>query len=256
MKSFLKLPKRCVKPRNQGLTMVMDTGIPNNQISDSFHFAADFVDFVKLGWGTAMVSKNLKEKIHTYQKNEVNVYLGGTLLELAYVQQKIDAYRGFLIDCGINHVEVSDGTVIIPRKDKLKIIEEFAKEFIVLSEYGSKDGETVAPPHLWNTHMSEELSAGAWKLIAEGRESGSAGMYRSNSELRTGLIEEIVHEISHEKIIWETPKKDQQCWFIQRFGSDVNVGNIALTDVISLETLRLGLRSDTLMHFHDQKEVP
>ena len=247
---FLKLPSRELKPRTNGLTMAIDTGYGIKHLEQLLEVSSDYIDYVKLGWGTSLATQRLNEKLEVYKKWGIPVCLGGTLLEVAYVQNKIQDYCSFLIDNEINYVEISDGTVPMERAAKLGLIEKLAKDFCVLSEYGSKDDETVSAPHLWSTHMKEEIDAGAWKLIAEGRESGNAGMYRANMELRTGLIEEILFNVSHENIIWETPKKDHQTWFVKRMGSDVNLGNIALNEVIALETIRLGLRSDTLMHFH------
>lgn len=248
--SFLKVPSRQLKPRTNGLTMAIDTGYGIKYIEQILEVSCDYIDYVKLGWGTSLVTQSLNEKLKMYKKWDIPVCLGGSLLELAYLQNKIQDYCSFLIDNEIDYVEVSDGTVPMERAEKLGLIEKLAKDFRVLSEYGSKDDETVSAPHLWSSHMNEELDAGAWKLIAEGRESGTAGMYRPNTELRTGLVEEILFSVSHENIIWETPKKDHQAWFVKRMGADVNLGNIALNEIIALETIRLGLRSDTLMHFH------
>lgn len=248
--SLFPLPTRSAKPRNNGITMMIDSGLGIQQIKDVLAMGEDLIDYVKLGWGTALVTKNLEEKVKLYQSHGINVCLGGTLFEICFVHGKIDAYKSFVESLGIKYVEISDGTIEIPREEKLKNIEQLSKDFTVLSEYGSKLADVMKAPHHWARHMLEELDAGAWKVIGEGRESGTAGMYRGSSELRTGLVEELIDSINVDDIIWEAPKKEHQSWFIKKFGSNVNLGNIAFKDIIPLETLRLGLRSDTLVKFH------
>lgn len=251
MNTFIPIPQRTVKPRSRGLTMVIDSNLGTRAVEDLIEVGKDIVDYVKLGWGTALVTPNLKAKIELYLSHDIQVCLGGTFFELAFLHHKLQDYLAFLRDYGISMIEISDGTIDIPRSKKLFLIEQFAKEFKVLSEYGSKDAnkEVEAPRH-WARHMKEEMEAGAWKVIAEGRESGTAGMYRGNSELRMGLIDEIVETLDPQYILWEAPKKEHQAWFIKKYGPNVNLGNINPKDIIPLETLRLGLRSDTLLTFH------
>ncbi len=243
---FLDLPPRSPKPRAQGLTHVMDKGLNLRDIEGLFDTAGQFVDVVKLGWGTSYVTNNLEKKIALYRSFETPVVCGGTLFEAAYARGKLDEYRQWLVDNRFSHVEISDGTIDLPRERKLELIAELSADFVVMSEVGSKDAEIVFAPYQWVEWMREELAAGAWKVITEGREGGTAGIYRPTGEMRTGLIDEIVHSIDLGDIIFEAPKKASQAWFVQQFGPEVNLGNIPPEEVIPLETLRLGLRADTL----------
>ena len=253
MKNFLKVPQRSSKPRNQGLTMLIDSGRGTSQVSDVLEVGSELIDYVKLGWATSVVSPNLEKKIEIYHNSGIPVCLGGTLFELSFLQNKIPEYIAFAKNCGVKLLEVSDGTITMARKDKLHWIEQLSKDFTVLSEYGNKtDGGELEAPSYWAKRMKEELEAGSWKVIAEGRESGTAGMYRDNAELRTGLVDEILLSIDLQDVMWEAPLKAQQTWFINKYGADVNLGNISFHDIIPLETLRLGLRSDTLFKFNPE----
>jgi phosphosulfolactate synthase len=238
---FLDLPARTSKPRSQGITHVIDKGLALRQVENLFDTAGEYVDIVKLGWGTGYVTHNLKEKIELYRSFEVAVVCGGTLFEAVVARGKLDEYRRWLTENGFSHVEVSDGTIDLPREQKLELVSEFARDFVVMSEVGSKDSEVVFAPYQWVQWLKEDLDAGAWKVITEGREGGTAGIFRSSGDMRTGLIDEIVHEID-----FEAPTTHSQAWFVQKYGPDVNLGNIPPEEVIPLETLRLGLRSDTL----------
>lgn len=246
----LSLPKRTAKPREKGVTMIIDSGYGERTIRDFLESGYEYADYVKLGWGTSVVSLNLKKKIELYKEFGLDVCLGGTLFEVAYIQGKFEEFIKFSNDIGVDMIEISDGTIEMEQSEKLKCIEEVAKRMKVISEYGSKDSTTVRAPHYWVSGMKEELNAGSWKVIAEGRESGTSGLYRQTEELRTGLVEEISDAIPIDKILWEAPKKGQQVWFIKMYGNDVNLGNIALKDIVPLETLRLGLRGDTLLNYH------
>ena len=250
IRQLFDLPVRTEKPRDSGLTMVIDSGLGLSAIRDYLDNCGEFVDYVKLGWGTAIISGKLKEKIALYRQYGIPVCLGGTFFELAHVHGKIKEYRDMVGELGLEIVEVSDGTIEMPTEQKLTYIREFARDFKVLSEFGSKDAEVVVAPRKWVEGMKREFEAGAWKCIAEGRESGTAGLYRTTSELRTGLVDEICEQMAQANLLWEAPQKGQQAWFVKMFGSNVNLGNIAMSDVIPLETLRLGLRGDTLMMFH------
>ena len=243
---FLDLPARPSKPRSQGITHVIDKGLALRQVENLFDTAGEYVDIVKLGWGTGYVTHNLKEKIELYRSFEVAVVCGGTLFEAVVARGKLDEYRRWLTENGFSHVEVSDGTIDLPREQKLELVSEFARDFVVMSEVGSKDSEVVFAPYQWVQWLKEDLDAGAWKVITEGREGGTAGIFRSSGDMRTGLIDEIVHEIDLSEIIFEAPTTRSQAWFVQKYGPDVNLGNIPPEEVIPLETLRLGLRSDTL----------
>jgi len=243
---FLDLPARTSKPRSQGITHVIDKGLALRQVENLFDTAGEYVDIVKLGWGTGYVTHNLKEKIELYRSFEVAVVCGGTLFEAVVARGKLDEYRHWLTENGFSHVEVSDGTIDLPREQKLELVSEFARDFVVMSEVGSKDSEVVFAPYQWVQWLKEDLDAGAWKVITEGREGGTAGIFRSSGDMRTGLIDEIVHEIDLSEIIFEAPTTRSQAWFVQKYGPDVNLGNIPPEEVIPLETLRLGLRSDTL----------
>jgi phosphosulfolactate synthase len=245
-RDFLDVPARSPKPRSQGLTHVIDKGLNLRDIEGLFDTAGDYVDIVKLGWGTSYVTRNLEKKIALYRSFDTPVVCGGTLFEAVVARGKLDEYRHWLTENRFSHVEVSDGTIDLERERKLELISELAKDFVVMSEVGSKDSDVVFAPYQWVQWMREELEAGAWKVITEGREGGTAGIFRPTGEMRTGLIEEIVHEIELGDIIFEAPTKASQAWFVQKLGPEVNLGNIPPEEVIPLETLRLGLRADTL----------
>jgi phosphosulfolactate synthase len=243
---FLDLPPRPGKPRVEGLTHVIDKGMNLREIEGMFDTAGAYVDIVKLGWGTSYVTNNLEKKIALYRSFETPVVCGGTLFEAVYARGKLDEFKRWLTDQRFSHVEISDGTLEIPRERKVELIVDFARDFTVLSEVGSKDEETVFAPYQWVEWIKEELEAGAWKVITEGREGGTAGIYRPTGEMRTGLVDEIVHEVEVGELIFEAPTKSSQAWFVKQFGPNVNLGNIPPEEVIPLETLRLGLRGDTM----------
>jgi phosphosulfolactate synthase len=242
----LDLPARSVKPREQGLTHVLDRGLSIAEVDGLVEVAGDSVDIVKLGWGTALATGNLEPKLERYREHQIPVVLGGTLTELAIQQDRVDELAIWLDRLQIRHVEVSDGTITLERERKLELITTLSDSFTVLSEVGSKDVTHVMAPYRWVEQIQQELEAGAWKVICEARESGTAGIARPDGELREGLIDEIAHAIDQTRIVFEAPQKDQQVHLLKRFGPDVNLGNIAPGDVLSLETMRLGLRSDTM----------
>jgi phosphosulfolactate synthase len=212
-----------------------------------FDVGGEYVDIVKLGWGTSYVTNNLEKKIALYRHFETPIVCGGTLFEAVYGQGKIDEFKAWLTEHRFSHVEISDGTLEIPRERKLELISEFARDFVVLSEVGSKDSDVVYAPYQWVQWIKEEKHAGAWKVITEARESGSSGIFRKDGDMRTGLIDEIAHEVSIDDLIFEAPTKASQAWFVKHFGPNVNLGNIPPDEVIPLETLRLGLRGDTML---------
>jgi phosphosulfolactate synthase len=245
MPGFLDLPHRSRKPREQGITHVLDRGLSVAEVDGMVEVAGDVVDFVKLGWGTAVATGNLERKLERYREHGIPVVLGGTLTELAIAQRKLDGLMDWVRELGLAHVEVSDGTITLDHDEKLRLIERLAAEFTVFSEVGSKDAEEIMAPYRWVEQIETELQAGAWKVIAEARETGTAGIFRADGEVRMGLIDEIAHAVDPGLLLFEAPRKEQQVWFIERFGPEVNLGNICPADVLSLETLRLGLRSDT-----------
>jgi len=230
--------------RNGGLTHVLDKGLGPRAWEDVLETSGKYIDIVKLGWGTAYVTPNLQRKLDVLR--EKPVVIGGTFFEAVFAQGKLDDYRRWLGELGITHVEISDGVIDLARERKLELIADFARDFTVLSEVGSKDAETVFAPYQWVEWIKAELEAGAWKVITEGREGGTAGIYRPMGEMRTGLVDEIVHEVDLDDLIFEAPTKGSQAWFVKQFGANVNLGNIPPEEVIPLETLRLGLRGDTL----------
>jgi phosphosulfolactate synthase len=230
--------------RDGGLTHVLDKGLGPRAWEDILEVAGDHIDIVKLGWGTAYVTKSLERKLEILRGKPV--VIGGTFFEVVYIRDKLEEYKTWLQGLGIEHVEISDGTIEIPRERKLELIQDFARDFTVLSEVGSKDSEVVFAPYEWVEWIKEELEAGAWKVITESREGGTAGIFRPSGEMRTGLVDEIAHSIDFHDLVWEAPTKASQAWFVKHFGPEVNLGNIPPEEVIPLETLRLGLRGDTL----------
>ncbi len=243
------IPERILKPRDTGLTMVMDKGLSLRQVEDMLETSQDHIDIVKLGWATSYVYPKLAEKIQLYQDAGMPVYFGGTLFEAFLVRGQVDDYRRILDKYKMEYCEISDGSIELPHDEKCEHIRTFSKQVIVLSEVGSKDAEKIIPPYKWIELMQKELEAGSWKIIGEAREGGNVGLFRSSGEVRSGLVEEILTKIPTEKIIWEAPQKAQQVWFVKLLGANVNMGNIAPSEVIPLETIRLGLRGDTFHHF-------
>jgi phosphosulfolactate synthase len=253
MPDFLELPARPAKPRAEGITHVIDTGLSTSDAEGLVASAGDYVDLVRLGWGSAYVTRDLTAKLDVYRAAGVPVMLGGTLTELAWLRRSLDAYRRWLDELGIEHVEVSSGVVRIPEDEKVELVRTLARDFTVFAEVGEKDPEALLAPYRWVEMIKAALEAGAVQVTCEGRASGDAGMYRPGGEPRTGLIDEIAHEIDFHRLIFEAPQQHQQAWFIEHFGPHVNLGNVHPRDVISLETLRVGLRADTLNLFHTRE---
>jgi phosphosulfolactate synthase len=247
---FLDLPERPSKPRSEGITHVIDTGLSAPEAEGLMASAHEYVDLVRLGWGSAYVTHDLQRKLDVYRSAEVPVMLGGTLTELAWARGAIDGYRKWLGELGIEHVEVSSGVVQIPEDEKVELVRTLARDFTVFAEVGEKDPQALLAPYRWVEMIKAALDAGAVQVTCEGRATGDAGMYRPGGEPRTGLIDEIAHEVDFHRLVFEAPQKHQQVWFIEHFGPQVNLGNIHPQDVISLETLRVGLRADTLKLFH------
>jgi phosphosulfolactate synthase len=230
--------------RNGGLTHVIDKGLGPRGWEDVLATSGSHIDIVKLGWGTAYVTDNLREKLDVLRGKPV--VLGGTFFEVVYARGRLEEYKRWLSDLGLTHVEISDGTIEIPRERKLGLIAEFSREFTVLSEVGSKDSSVEYTADQWVQWLQEELDAGAWKVITEAREGGTAGIFDAGGGMRTELIGEIADAVGIDDIVFEAPTKAAQAWFVKQFGPEVNLGNIPPDEVIPLETLRLGLRGDTL----------
>ncbi len=243
------IPERTQKPRVNGLTMVMDKGLSVREVEDFLEVAGPHADIVKLGWSTSYVTPNLERKLKVYKDAGIPVYFGGTLFEAFIIRNQFDDYRRILDKYGMELAEVSDGSIEIAHEEKCEYISKLSEQVTVISEVGSKDAAKILAPYKWINLMQAEIAAGAWKVIAEAREAGNVGIFRDSGEVRQGLIDEILTQIPAETIIWEAPQKAQQVWFIKLIGSNINLGNIAPADVIPVETLRLGLRSDTFDHF-------
>ncbi len=246
-----QIPDRALKPRDRGLTMVMDKGLSVRQVEDMISVSEPYIDIVKLGWATSYVSPHLDEKLAVYKEANIPVYFGGTLFEAFIVRNQFDEYRKLLDKYDLKFAEVSDGSIELAQDKKCEYIHTLSKQVTVLSEVGSKDENKVIPPYKWIELIKSELQAGSWKVIGEARESGNVGLFRASGEVRQGLVEEILTQIPFDSMLWEAPQKSQQVWFVKLLGANVNLGNIAPTELIPLETIRLGLRGDTFNHFLD-----
>lgn len=249
------IPKRPEKPREKGVTMMMDKGLSLSEARNFVESSGHLTDVVKFGFGTSLITQNLEEKIKIYQDAGIRPYFGGTLFEAFYVRNKVDDYRRFVDKNNLDLLEVSDGSIIIPHDEKCELINKLSKDYTVLSEVGSKEAGILISPAKWVKMMTNELEAGSWKVIAEGRESGSVGIFRPNGQPHKILINKIIAKVKPEQILWEAPAKKQQVWFINLFGANVNLGNIAPYEVIPLECLRLGLRGDTFFNYLPEKVV-
>lgn len=250
--NLTQIPDRIQKPRAHGITMVMDKGLSIPEVHNFMSIAGPHVDVVKLGFGTAYVTPNLREKIEAYQSYDIPVYFGGTLFEAFLIRNQFDDYLAMCKDYGIDYVEVSDGSISIPHPEKCGYIEKMTKHATVLSEVGSKDAAHIIPPYKWIELMRAELEAGSSYVIAEAREAGNVGIYRGSGEVREGLVQEILTQIPAEKIIWEAPQKAQQLYFLELIGCNVNLGNIAPNEMLALEAMRIGLRGDTFTLYLDK----
>jgi phosphosulfolactate synthase len=250
-----QIPERNQKPRTGGITMVMDKGLSVNEAENFLSVAHPHVDIIKLGFGTSFVTPNLQAKLDVYRSHNIPVYFGGTLFEAFLIRNQFDDYMAVCKEYGISYMEVSDGSITIPHAEKCGYIEKIAQIGTVLSEVGSKDAAHIMPPYKWIELMRAELNAGATYVIAEAREAGNVGIYRGSGEVREGLVQEILTQIPEEKIIWEAPQKAQQLYFIELIGCNVNLGNIAPTEVLPLESMRIGLRGDTFHLFLNKENA-
>lgn len=246
------IPHRTEKPRKAGLTMVMDKGLSVRECEDLVSGSGNYVDIVKLGFGTSMVTPNLDRKLAFFKEAGIPVYFGGTLLEAFIIRGMFEDYLRLLDRYKLEFAEMSDGSISLPHQEKCYYIHRLAKRVTVVSEVGSKEEGILIRPGMWIDMMKAELNAGAWKVIAEARESGNVGIYRPNGKAHVMLINKIVAKIPADKILWEAPQKSQQAYFIKHFGANVNLGNIGPNEVIALESLRLGLRSDTFFQYLDK----
>ena len=253
--NLTQIPERNQKSRLSGITMVMDKGLSVNDAENFLSVAHPHVDLIKLGFGTSFVTPNLTKKLEVYKKYDVPVYFGGTLFEAFLIRNQFDDYVSVCKNFKIDYIEVSDGSVTIPHAEKCGYIEKLTKHATVLSEVGSKDAAHIIPPYKWIELMRAELNAGSTYVIAEAREAGNVGIYRGTGEVREGLVQEILTQIPGEKIIWEAPQKAQQLYFIELLGCNVNLGNIAPTEVLPLEAMRVGLRGDTFHLFLNKENV-
>ena len=247
--SLSHLPKRTEKPRQTGLTMMMDKGLSTRQMEDFLSTSSHFTDIIKFGFGTSLVSNNIKEKVSMITNSGIKPYFGGTMFEIFYVRNQEDEYFKIVDELGMDTIEISDGSIVLDHDEKCELIYKYSKNYTVLSEVGSKEEGILISPAKWIKMMSKELEAGSWKVIAEGRESGSVGIFRPNGNPHTILINKIISKIDPDNVLWESPSKKQQTWFINLFNQNVNLGNIATNDVLPLETLRQGLRGDTFFNF-------
>ncbi|WP_163713152.1 phosphosulfolactate synthase [Mangrovibacterium lignilyticum] len=243
------VPERPAQPRQSGVTMMMDKGLSLREAENFCEVSAEYTDIVKLGFGTGLLTPKVKEKIKIYQQAGLRPYFGGTLFEAFIARDMFDEYRKFIADAGVAHAEVSDGVLPIEHGKKCEYISELAKDFVVLSEVGTKLKGKEITNDQWVSWMLSELDAGAWKVIAEAREAGNMGIYNDDGSANSELVLEIRNHVDPDKILWEAPLKNQQVWFIKLLGPNVNLGNIAENEVIPLETLRRGLRGDTLLSF-------
>ena len=247
-----QMPDRNPKPRTSGITMIMDKGLSLEETKNFMSVSHLHVDLVKLGFGTAYVTPDLKQKLAIYQSYDVPVYFGGTLFEAFLIRNQFEDYINTCKEFGIQYMEVSDGSISIPHAEKCGYIEKLTKHGIVLSEVGSKDAAHIIPPYKWIELMKAELEAGSTYVIAEAREAGNVGIYRGSGEVREGLVQEILTQIPEERILWEAPQKAQQLYFLELIGCNVNLGNIAPSEIIALETMRIGLRGDTFSLYLDK----
>ncbi len=243
------IPERSVKPREKGVTMMMDKGLSYTEAKNFIEASGHLTDLVKFGFGTSYVTNDLQKKIDLYKDAGINPYFGGTLFEAFYARGKFEDYLRVLDKYKLDTAEISDGSIIINHDEKCNLINRMSKDRCVLSEVGSKDAGILISPAKWIKMMSTELQAGSWKVIAEGREAGNVGVFRPNGTAHTMLINRIIAKVAPEKILWEAPQKNQQVWFIKLFGAEVNLGNIGPHEMIPLECLRLGLRGDTFFDF-------
>lgn len=246
VKILNNLPVRNEKSRDNGITVIIDKGLSSREVEDMLEVGSQYIDLVKLGWTTALFTPNLSMKLKIYRKKNIPVFFGGTLFEAFYLRNQMKDFFRLLDQYQMTHVEISDGIMIdFDHNIKCNTIEKISKSRVVLSEVGSKISGVELSPKKWASTIARELEAGSWKVLCESRESGTAGIYDKEGKVDEAIVKEILEKSINENIIWEAPRRDQQVWFIQKCGTNVNLGNIQKDDIIALETLRLGLRADT-----------
>ena len=250
-----QIPDRNQKPRTSGITMIMDKGLSVNEAKNFVSVSLPHVDIVKLGFGTSFVTPNLEEKLKVYRDAGLPIYFGGTLFEAFLIRNQFEDYIAVCKEFGISYMEVSDGSIEIPHAEKCGYIEKLTQYGTVLSEVGSKDAAHLIPPYNRIELMPAELNDGATYVKPYAREAGNVGIYRGSGEVREGLVQEILTQIPGEKIIWEAPQKAQQLYFIELLGCNVNLGNIAPSEVLPLEAMRIGLRGDTFHLFLNKEKA-
>ncbi len=243
------IPDRPEKPRNDGITMVMDKGLSVQEAENMISASGDFIDMVKFGFGTGLITKHLKDKIKLYQEAQIRPFLGGTIFEMFYIRDMYEQFKSFIDSCNVDFIEISDGSIQLPHEEKLACISELSKDFTVISEVGSKQKGVEISPEKWVSAMQTELEAGSWKVVGEARESGTVGIFNEDGSANTEVIEDIVQKVNTKNVIWEAPKKPQKVWFIKLLGARVNLGNLATTEIIPLETQRFELRGDTFSQY-------
>jgi phosphosulfolactate synthase len=244
-----QIPNRTAKPRQHGITMMMDKGLSIRETEDFISSSGTLTDIVKLGFGSAYVTQKLDDKLNLYRQAGIPTYFGGTLLEAFIVRNQFEDYLRLLERYKMEYAEISDGSITLPHDEKCEYIRKMTNHVTVISEVGSKEEGIIIRPNVWISMMKKEIEAGVWKVIAEARESGTVGIFRPNGKAHVVLINKIIAKVPIDMIIWEAPQKAQQAWFIKLFGANVNLGNISPQEIIALETLRLGLRSDTFFQF-------
>ncbi len=251
----LTLPDRATKPRRSGMTMVVDGGLPLGALRDIVASAGEYLDFVKFGWGTALVSRELGAKIELLRASDIGFYFGGTLFEKHVLQGRFDDYRALCHEWSCRFVEVSNGTIELSNLEKTGYVRKLTEEFTVISEVGFKDADRSdrLMPRRWIEYVEDDLDAGALLVTLEAREGGTSGICHADGQLRVGLVEEIVSELSVDHLMFEAPTTELQAHMVRRVGPDVNLGNVPPGGVLALETLRLGLRADTLTDFEGEE---
>lgn len=243
---FLRLGVRPSRPRSSGLTHVIDGGIPASLLPGVLETAGHVVDIWKCGWGTAYLDPTLRAKVDTLLAHGIGVCPGGTLAEAAWLQGAVDDFFDWAADTGFTHVEISNGASGMPLAEKRQLISLAAGRFVVLSEVGSKDPGAFVHPEHWAEEARGDLRAGARLILAEGRESGTVGLYDPDGRVRVSVVEALTEALGPSSIVFEAPTKAQQAWFIHRLGKNVNLGNVAVEGILGAESLRLGLRADTI----------
>lgn len=241
----LKLPYRTSKNRDYGITSVADFGMSIGELKNILDDYSQFIDFAKLAIGTGYITPKIEEKINLYKQYQIKPYCGGTLFEKAYLQNQLDDYLFFLQELEIEWIEISTGVIRIPIEDRIHLVEKLKQDFNLIGEVGTKDNTKQISNLEWELEMKELMNAGCQYVIAEGRDSGTAGIYNQNGEVKLELIETMSTNINYNKIIFEAPTASSQMFFINHFGPNVNLGNVKISDVLQLETQRCGLRAET-----------